>query len=1255
MSNSIDVLAHLFEFLQEKAKRINSGDPLANLDDLAEESKTLELSKTPQLAVEVSAGKWVPRALENLRLLGNLKQRFEPKKDGSPLVGRYRFEVRPRYRPAYNQTPTNGYKEIAKLGGRTEWSSFQIRGWEAVQAALDKKASLVITAPTGTGKTEVFLLPILKAAKEGGLYLLVYPRVALLRDQLSRALKYARLANVVIGIQYGGVGAEDKYTEQNLFIGDIYKDVKCPECDSELQLIPAKSQVRTLRCKRANHEYKITISREGHKSSDLRLLLTTVESLDNLYLRPEMEQVLARLEGIVLDEAHLYDSLYGAHVRQLLDRIKNLTQQKKLARIACSATIANPDSFGNKLLGGNPLVHSYEPSQDGQILSGIECIYILEQHPSQKSPGPLLLQSLMCLGHGILPKGELIVSFSDSLDAVHRYQYQLEDAEEKKRLYAFRSVKAEIMHKSDSCPESEPPQCDIYQDGECWRGLLGGKICTETGLVREEPLKITSYSSKNKDVILREFDTILATSSLEVGVDEESLSSVVQYGSPRNAAALLQRRGRAARSHGKVAYNLLLLGLNPVDSFTFQYRSRVLDGQVEPPLNPNNEVVKRLHQHLEQERNLFRQKRNQYPKNKILAALSYFKDLVDSCQKVQDIMPDDVYNQLIANVGNHQIQLEPTQNWLRRWVSDSLSYYESLLDVNLSLEDESDFPEPQRSKLKEAINNFTGQSISLTDFEYVLRGVLSDLAPLALDNPVIDILIPKLRNLRDKVIQITNAPQIPLEDYERRYMFFLELQEWLQKERNMCYALINPPDDIRRMQRALYFLHMGLEDGACSCKRRPPTLVPLTYFETLSPIRYQRMTIDKSYRIEQEGVTSVEQLFYPYRLQYRYGEGNRAATIALQHDKAWVQKDEKGLPKQITVEAKAKGPSQDGYRLLQSAELRGIYTAEGGQPIVRFCTECGSLNHFKTKICKVCNTPNLQLVRLFPQSLAEALFMPDGVISLGHYFRATSNGGRGLVKVLGSQVEAVRYSSNGTELFPIKNSDFTFEVNYKTPLAYQVAFTHGVGLDLSNIACQLGKSANDIAPSAQALLKRTVMAVAGVHPDLLRTSFDGSSVWVWEAVEGGGGITQLFIDALKKNPKEVYQALVEAAVCPVYLAESAFWENKNPEEWLQGFHLDLPGVQEETKAELSRLNKMKDLKEEIKKTCSENDGCPSCVQEPFARPNSSGPKRSIAEEIVRAFLVECTNEEFNKWMLSDPPLPLLLEKKEGGKFVVFRP
>lgn len=115
-----------------------------------------------------------------------------------------------------------------------------------------------------------------------------------------------------------------------------------------------------------------------------------------------------------------------------------------------------------------------------------------------------------------------------------------------------------------------------------------------TGALSEEEKKTTqdSFSSENPNE--RKVDVIIATPTLELGVDIGDLTSVGLYKSPPSASSYTQRVGRAGRRDGISFVNTFFFN-SPIDEFYYRNPQELLKGDFYPPyINfENEELIKR--------------------------------------------------------------------------------------------------------------------------------------------------------------------------------------------------------------------------------------------------------------------------------------------------------------------------------------------------------------------------------------------------------------------------------------------------------------------------------------------------------------------------------------------------------------------------------------------------------------------------------------------------------------------------------------
>lgn len=398
-----------------------------------------------------------------------------------------RFEEHPDPEPGPSLVeaglPSFLSEKLEKMGVRRLYR-YQWEAYRAIRAGRH----VVIVSGTGTGKTEAFILPILSAIDygRGGVQaLLIYPTKALARDQVSR------IRMLLPDAPGAYVGVYD---------GDT------PEAE---------------RRRMAEHPPPI--------------MVTNPDMMHYGLMHSERFRRLIRTSRyIVLDEAHVYEGVFGSHVKAVIERMMYFLSSEPVF-IASGATIGNPEELGALLFGRRPDV-----IRGPMWRRGSACRILL-------SAGGLSRWSFTAQVASLLARhGMRVLVFTDSQQM----------AELVARIARRSHGLGFEVHRAGLMPEDRRSVEEKLR-----RGVIPG---------------------------------VVATPTLELGINIGVLDAVVMASPPPSYAKYVQRAGRAGRRGlGVVA---TILGDDPIDAYYERNPREFFDREVEPTvMEPDNEEVLKLH------------------------------------------------------------------------------------------------------------------------------------------------------------------------------------------------------------------------------------------------------------------------------------------------------------------------------------------------------------------------------------------------------------------------------------------------------------------------------------------------------------------------------------------------------------------------------------------------------------------------------------------------------------------------------------
>ncbi|HEX6817097.1 MAG TPA: DEAD/DEAH box helicase, partial [Ktedonobacterales bacterium] len=198
----------------------------------------------------------------------------------------------------------------------------------------EAKPALVITAGTGAGKTESFLLPILndlvqhpERGASGVKALILYPMNALVNDQVDRL--------------YGWLRGQSALTLFH-FTSETPEDRAQADRDGIPQWEPCRMRTRNEARGLETHAGRRINLVEAPRGPVPDILITNYSMLEYMLSRPQDAAFFGpALRAIVLDEAHLYTGTLAAEITLLLRRLLERSERssEQVLQIATSATI----------------------------------------------------------------------------------------------------------------------------------------------------------------------------------------------------------------------------------------------------------------------------------------------------------------------------------------------------------------------------------------------------------------------------------------------------------------------------------------------------------------------------------------------------------------------------------------------------------------------------------------------------------------------------------------------------------------------------------------------------------------------------------------------------------------------------------------------------------------------------------------------------------------------------------------------------
>ncbi len=507
---------------------------------------------------------------------------------------------------------------------------FQADSIKAISSASkkDTDTAVLVSSRTGGGKTEAFMFPIIdycisNIENAGTKAIIFYPTKALANDQTSRIISMlysinqnlkesGRVEKITVGLCHGDIPkSEDSEDWQRYWNG---VPLKCPKC--EIGYLQAMSH-KMVKCQKCSEELDfVFLFQEPCFGALTDILITNPDKIQyDMVWNPDHHGVFGRKikccqncfrgfaggnrkcwcghekfdkkeplppKFIVFDEIHQFKGTFGSNVLYIHERLKtifkryakqNFEKNWSVCSIGSSATIANANEFCEKFFG--------------LTKDNIE----------------------------IVPKNEQI----------RNSYYDKADGNERKHIfvmpYRYRpaatcaKIAGYLQARRIDGTQPEPFSQKFTNTGDPLQILGFVNNISDVGnlknIVERErkysiPVEVgghsTDYNTEGRGTIEREFNNkktnvIFSTPTLEVGVDFDTVNSVIIYGFPYSFNDYVQRIGRGGRGESSLVVTICH-NFKPIDHYYLSdAKKKISEPQksIEPiPITRDNpEIIKR--------------------------------------------------------------------------------------------------------------------------------------------------------------------------------------------------------------------------------------------------------------------------------------------------------------------------------------------------------------------------------------------------------------------------------------------------------------------------------------------------------------------------------------------------------------------------------------------------------------------------------------------------------------------------------------
>jgi len=533
---------------------------------------------------------------------------------------------------------------------------------QLAQANESAQQPLLLSIPTGGGKTEAFLIPLIAHLYNERAHqlasghiphavvraIVMYPTRALANDQARRIseILYQMNQNAIedrkisVGVLTGDTPRSDYelITEKSLL-------QLCPRCSSVLTNFSekkgpnSKEHINIVRCICGAEIDFFRLTRADILNQLPDILITSPDMINRMLQVPGYHRKIFSpdISIVVLDEIHMYNSVFGCNVAHLLRRFEEACKRKPFY-IGVSATIGNAKELACLIFDADldqvkylrPKGKEEEETEEKRPYLDYEKKPARYRYHYALTPAKLasgrnqkvttsVLNVADVIGHLLrdphFRKTLIFSNFRQDTDDIVRF---LRDQEDRYYHTYHQELLPRIlaMHGAKVAnPMFTRTELDIISAVDHWYqhaqelGMLyepGIEVGWHRGgLEREERIKAVNrfattqrLNTPDEDHSELPIDVMIATSTLELGIDIGDVTTVMNCGAPFTTNEYTQRVGRGGRRKDALALTIID-PRNPLDFYFLkhfgQYANPTTDDFEDAPIIVSNLEITKSH------------------------------------------------------------------------------------------------------------------------------------------------------------------------------------------------------------------------------------------------------------------------------------------------------------------------------------------------------------------------------------------------------------------------------------------------------------------------------------------------------------------------------------------------------------------------------------------------------------------------------------------------------------------------------------